>query len=400
MEQRKSFLKGALSGAVVMSVIFIIVFAFTLNKTGTGLGTNTRNTELVSSETQKKMETIEKLIKQSYLYSDDIDPEALQQWLIKGYVQGLGDPYSVYYDEEETKSLMESTTGEFGGIGVVITQDIDTMIITFNNVYANSPGEKAGLKAGDILYKVDGKDVTGQDLDTVVSKIRGEKGTTVEITVYRGSNLEEYTCTVTRDIIEVTTVAYEMKEDHIGYIVVSGFEQVTTHQFEEAIQALNEQGMKKMIVDLRNNPGGNLSTVCEMLDLILPKGTIVYTEDKQKVREVIESDDERQMDIPIAVLVNGNSASASEIFAGAMQDYKKGTLIGTTTYGKGIVQNIFSLGDGTSLKLTTSEYFTPNGRNIHGTGIKPDIEVKYEYDAENPTADNQLQAAIEHLKGL
>jgi len=400
MEQRKSFLKGALSGAVVMSVIFIIVFALTVNKTGTDLGANTKDTELVSSETQKKMEAIEKLIESTYLYSDDIDPEALQQWLIKGYVQGLGDPYSVYYDEEETKSLMESTTGEFGGIGVVITQDIDTMIITFNNVYANSPGEKAGLKAGDILYKVDGKDVTGQDLDAVVSKIRGEKGTTVEITVYRGNNLEEYTCTVTRDIIEVTTVAYEMKEDHIGYIVVSGFEQVTTHQFEEAIQALKEQGMKKMIVDLRNNPGGNLSTVCEMLDLILPKGTIVYTEDKQKVREVIESDDERQMDLPIAVLINGNSASASEIFAGAMQDYKKGTLIGTTTYGKGIVQNIFNLGDGTSLKLTTSEYFTPNGRNIHGIGIKPDIEVKYEYDAENPTADNQLQAAIEHLKGL
>ncbi len=400
MEQRKSFLKGALSGAVVMSVIFIIVFAFTLNKTGTNPDGDTKDTELVSSETQKKMEAIEKLIEEAYLYSDDIDPEALQQWLIKGYVQGLNDPYSVYYDEEETKSLMESTTGEFGGIGVVISQDIETMIITFNNVYANSPGEKAGLKAGDILYKIDGKDVTGQDLDTVVSKIRGEKGTTVEITVYRGSQLEEYTCTATRDIIEVTTVAYEMKEDHIGYIVVSGFEQVTAHQFEEAIQALNEQGMKKMIVDLRNNPGGNLDTVCEMLDFILPKGTIVYTENKQKVREVIESDDERQMDIPIAVLINGNSASASEIFAGAMQDYKKGTLIGTTTYGKGIVQNIFNLGDGTSLKLTTSEYFTPNGRNIHGIGIKPDIEVKYEYNAENPTADNQLQAAIEHLKGL
>ena len=212
--------------------------------------------------------------------------------------------------------------------------------------------------------------------------------------------MEEYSCTVTRDIIQVTTVAYEMKEDNIGYIIVSGFEQVTYKQFEEAIQVLNEQGMKKMIVDLRDNPGGNLSTVCEMLDLILPEGTIVYTEDKQNVREVITSDDEKQMKIPMAVLINGNSASASEIFAGAIQDYKLGTLVGTTTYGKGIVQNIYSLGDGTSLKLTTSEYFTPNGRNIHGIGIKPDIEVKYEYDEANPTEDNQLQAAIEHLKGL
>lgn len=334
------------------------------------------------------------------MYNDDIDKAELQKWLIKGYVQGLGDPYSVYYDEAETQSLMESTSGEFGGIGVVIQQDIDTMVMTFTNVYAESPGEKAGLKDGDILYKVDGEDVTGQELDTVVSKIRGQKGTKVEITVYRKNTLEEYSCTVTRDIIEVTTVAYEMKEDNIGYIIVSGFEQVTYKQFEEAIKDLNEQGMEKMIVDLRDNPGGNLSTVCEMLDLILPEGTIVYTEDKNNVREVITSDDKKQMQIPMAVLINGNSASASEIFAGAIQDYEMGTLVGTTTYGKGIVQNIYSLGDGTSLKLTTSEYFTPNGRNIHGIGIKPDIEVKYEYDAENPTVDNQLQAAMKHLKEL
>lgn len=400
MEQRKSFFKGALSGALTMSIIFLIVLALGLNQTGEGKGDNQKDTELVSQDTLEKIKTIDELIEQAYLYSDDIDKTELQKWIIKGYVQGLGDPYSVYYDEAETQSLMESTSGEFGGIGVVITQDIDTMIMTFTNVYEDSPGEKAGLKDGDILYKVDGEDVTGQDLDTVVSKIRGEKGTTVDITVYRANTLEEYSCTVTRDIIEVTTVAYEMKEDNIGYIIVSGFEQVTYKQFEEAITALTEQGMKKMIVDLRDNPGGNLSTVCDMLDLILPEGTIVYTENKQNVREVITSDDEKQMDIPIAVLINGNSASASEIFAGAIQDYGIGTLIGTTTYGKGIVQNIISLGDGTSLKLTTSEYFTPNGRNIHGIGIKPDIEVKYEYDAENPTADNQLEAALEHLKGV
>lgn len=398
MEQRKSFFRGALTGALTMSVIFLIIFALGLGKTDGK--TESKEKELVSQETQKKMKSIDELIEQAYLYNDDIDKAELQKWLIKGYVQGLGDPYSVYYDEAETQSLMESTSGEFGGIGVVIQQDIDTMVMTFTNVYAESPGEKAGLKDGDILYKVDGEDVTGQELDTVVSKIRGQKGTKVEITVYRKNTLEEYSCTVTRDIIEVTTVAYEMKEDNIGYIIVSGFEQVTYKQFEEAIKDLNEQGMEKMIVDLRDNPGGNLSTVCEMLDLILPEGTIVYTEDKNNVREVITSDDKKQMQIPMAVLINGNSASASEIFAGAIQDYEMGTLVGTTTYGKGIVQNIYSLGDGTSLKLTTSEYFTPNGRNIHGIGIKPDIEVKYEYDAENPTADNQLQAAMKHLKEL
>ena len=210
MEQRKSFFRGALTGALTMSIIFLIVIASGFGKVESK--TESKEKELVSQETKKKMRSIEELIEQAYLYSDDIDKAELQEWLIKGYVQGLGDPYSVYYDEPETQSLMESTSGEFGGIGVVIQQDIDTMIMTFTNVYADSPGEKAGLKDGDILYKVDGEDVTGQELDAVVSKIRGQKGTKVEITVYRKNTMEEYSCTVTRDIIEVTTVAYEMKD--------------------------------------------------------------------------------------------------------------------------------------------------------------------------------------------
>ena len=189
-----------------------------------------------------------------------------------------------------------------------------------------------------------------------------------------------------------------MKEGNIGYIAISGFETITLSQFENALEDLNAKGMKKMIIDLRNNPGGNLSTVCDMLDLILPEGTIVYTEDKQNIKEVITSDAERYMDIPIAVLINGNSASASEIFAGAIQDYEMGKIVGTTSYGKGIVQNIYGLPDGTSLKVTISEYFTPNGRSIHGKGIEPDIAVEYVYDEENPEADNQLEAAIKSFK--
>ena len=228
--------------------------------------------------------------------------------------------------------------------------------------------------------------------------IRGEKGTTVEITVLRGETLEEYTCTVTRDIIEVDTVFYEMKEKQIGYIAVSGFEKVTLKQFEEALNDLTAQGMKGLVIDLRNNPGGNLSTVCDMLDLILPEGTIVYTEDKYGNRETYTSDEENKLNIPMTVLINGNSASASEIFAGAIQDYGIGTLVGTTTYGKGIVQNLYQIADGTCLKVTTSEYFTPNGRNIHGIGIEPDIEIEYVYDEANPEADNQLEAALNSLK--
>ena len=393
MESKKSFIKGALCGALTMLVIAGIIVGVFM---ATGFGTEEDG--LIASSTQQKLQVIREMIESKYLYGEDVDEDKLQEDIIKGYVDGLGDPYSVYYNEAETQSLMESTSGEFGGIGVVITQNIDTQIITFTTVYENSPGEKAGLKDGDILYKVDGEEVTGQNLDTVVSKIRGEKGTTVEITVYRGDSMEEYTCVVTRDIIEVNTVAYEMKENKIGYIAVSGFETVTYDQFEAALNDLTGQGMEALVIDLRNNPGGNLSTVCDMLDLILPEGTIVSTKDKNGNGSVITSDEERQLNIPLAVLINGNSASASEIFAGAVQDYGIGTLVGTTTYGKGIVQELYQMTDGTCLKITTSEYFTPSGRNIHGIGIDPDIEVKYEYDEANPEADNQLEAALNCLK--
>lgn len=385
--RKKGFFRGALCGALAMLIV-VMIFDVLFNG----------NQSVLTNSTEKKLSTIYRLINTDFLYTDEMSEEILNEAAIKGYVEGLGDPYSVYYDAEETKSLMESTSGEFGGIGVGLTQNIDTMIISFTNVYEDSPGERAGFKEGDILYKVNGEEVTGQDLDQVVSKIRGEKGTEVEITVLRGEQMEEYSGIAIRDMIEVTTVSSELLEDSIGYIAVSGFEKVTYHQFEAAIEELKTQGMSGLIVDLRNNPGGNLSTVCEMADLILPKGIIVYTEDKNGKKQMEMSDEEHQLDLPLVVLVNGNSASASEIFAGAVQDYGAGKIVGTTTYGKGIVQQIYSLSDGTALKITTSEYFTPNGRNIHGKGIVPDVVVEYEYDEANPEADNQLQAAIEILK--
>ena len=330
--------------------------------------------------------------------TDDLKEEDLENGLYSGYINALGDPYSVYYDEEQTKSLQESTSGEYSGIGVVFSQNQETKVITAVQVYENSPANEAGIQVNDILYKVGDKDVSGTDLSDVVQLIRGVENTTVDITVLRGDDAKEVTMTVTRRKIQVETVKSEMKDDQIGYIRVTEFDSVTYDQFKSALGSLEDQGMKGLVVDLRANPGGNLATVTQMLDLLLPKGTIVSTKDKSGHEEVISSDDEHQFTKPMSVVVDGNSASASEIFAGAIQDYGLGSIVGTTTYGKGIVQQIFDLGDGTCVKLTMAEYYTPNGRNIHKKGITPDVEVEYQQDENNPDADNQLDAALEQVR--
>lgn len=382
MKAKKNFLQGALFGALIMLC-------------GTGVvSCGIRLSEDASSE--EKLSVLKGLIDENYI--GDVDEEALEEGIYKGYIQGLEDPYSVYYNEEETKDLYETTEGEYSGIGAVLSQDLESGVITLVQIYEGSPAAKAGLKDNDILTKVGDIEVTGMDLSEVVTYIKGEKGTDVDLTVLRGEDAEEITVTATRDTVEAQTVKYEMLEGQTGYLSVSEFDSVTYAQYEEALNELTAQGMTGLIVDLRNNPGGNLNTVCEMLDLVLPKGTIVYTEDKDGKRETATSDDEHQINVPMVVLVNGNSASASEIYAGAIQDYGIGKIVGTQTYGKGVVQQIFDLGDGTSVKLTIAEYFTPNGRSIDGEGITPDVEVEYEADENNPEADNQLEKALEVMK--
>lgn len=394
---KNNFWKGALCGALAMLAISLIVggtIAIVSIINGVTMGTGEDG--LVEGKTLQKLSAIQKLIDSYYLYSDDVDSGKLQDYLIKGYVAGLEEPYSVYYDKEETTSLFESTSGTFGGIGVAIMQDTTSGLVTFTKIYKDCPGEKAGFKEGDIVYKVNGVDVTGEELDTIVSQIRGEIGTEVEITVIR--NGEEYTGTATRALIENDTVEYEMKDNQIGYIYVTGFEDVTPEQFKEALDDLNKQGMKGLIIDLRSNPGGNLTAVVDMVDMILSEGTIVSIKDKNGNGNTYTAKKDNSLNVPLVVLINGYSASASEIFAGAVKDHKLGTLVGTTTYGKGIVQNVYNLGDGTALKITCSEYFTPNGTNIHGIGIKPDVEIEYQYDEKNSDKDNQLEKAIEVLK--
>lgn len=400
MKNKKSFFKGALTGALavllIMSMVSCGIKLPGTSKTSKKSSSTSNSKELLDDSTKTKLELLEQLVDESY--SGDIDMDDLQEGLYRGYIDGLGDKYSVYYDEDETKALMQSTSGEFGGIGALFSQDKDTKVITFLKVYEGSGAEEAGFKVDDILYKVDGKDISGEDLSEVVSKIRGDEGTTVELTVLRGDDGEEYTATVTRKIVQTDTVYHEMKEGKIGYIQVTEFDDVTTDQYKEALEDLENQGMKGLVVDLRNNPGGNVDTVTDMLDLMLPEGTTLSIKDKQGKESVYESDDEHQFTKPLVVLVNENSASASEIFSGAIQTFGTGEVVGTTTYGKGVVQQIFDLKDGTSVKLTIAEYLIAGQFGINGKGVTPDVEVQYEKDAQNPDRDNQLEKALEEVK--
>lgn len=389
MKHKKSFFKGALFGALVV-LSGISAVSCSLGKAG--------NAAEAGGADSDKMELLNALIDE--YYTGEVDEEKLETGIYKGYIEGLEDPYSAYYDQDETAKMTEMTTGEFGGIGVVVTQDKETQTIRVMQVYEDSPADNAGIKEGDIFYKIEGEDITGQDINAVVKKIKGEIGTTVQLTMLRGDNREEKEFAVKRDTIVEQTVESKMTEEGIGYIRITEFASVTYDQYKEAIDSLEEQGMERLIVDLRNNPGGNLKTVCQILDLMLPEGLIVYTEDKNGEKEEYTSDAEHVFEKPLVVLMNGNSASASEIFGGAIQDYGTGQIVGTQSYGKGLVQQIFDLQDGTSVKLTIAEYFTPKGRNINGTGIAPDVEIEYVYDENNPDRDNQLEKAIETVKNI
>ena len=386
MEHKKGFIKGALTGALLTLLVVSLA----------ACGLQHINEGIISSDTETKLSYLKKLIDETYLH--DIKEKDLNEGIYKGYVEGLGDQYSAYYDKKETKELSESLDGSFSGIGAVMTQDASSGVITITQVYDDSPAKKAGIKAGDILYRVEEKTVTGKDLDKVVSWIKGKKGTKVNLTLLRGTNSDKIKVTATRDVINVETVKYKVLENQIGYISISEFDSVTGAQCAKALKQLQKKNIEGLVVDLRNNPGGSLSTVCDILDSILPKGLIVYTKDKNGKKEEYTSDEKHRLNLPMSVLVNGQSASASEIFAGAVQDYGKAEIIGTQTYGKGVVQNLFDLKDGTCVKLTTSEYFTPKGRNIDGKGITPDVKIEYKYNAKDPKADNQLDKAVSVVK--
>ena len=335
-------------------------------------------------------------------YYDDMELTELRDGMFEGLIDGLGDKYSVYYNEEEYKELQLSTTGQYYGIGAGLTQDLDTMVVSITKVYKGTPSEAAGLKNDDIIVSVDGVDGTSMEVSELVKLIRGEAGTTVHLEIYRPGTDEYLDFDVERADITLPSVDYELMDNGIGYLLIDAFETDTAHQFELAVEEMAAQGMQALILDVRYNPGGMITSVVDIADAILPEGLVVYVEDKAGNRQDFTSDGENYLDIPIVVLINEDSASASEILAGAIKDYEYGTLIGTTTFGKGIVQTIFPLPEGDALKLTTAKYFTPKGNYIHKVGIEPDIELEYEYlDPEGEEYerqyDNQILKAIEVL---
>ena len=343
---------------------------------------------------ESKLTLIDQVIDKHYLYEDEIDEEKLEEMIYLGYVAGLEESYTTYYPAEEFAEVMESSSGIYSGIGAYVSQNMNTRIITIVNPFEGAPAADAGVKKDDILFAVEGEEVTGMDLNMVVAKLKGEEGTRVNVTMYRPSEDEYIDFEIVRAVVNVPTVTHKMLDNHIGYIQLTEFDEVTVDQFNFAVEELTAMGMESLIFDLRDNGGGHMSSVCSILETVLPKGLLVYTEDKNGEREEEWAKNPDCIEVPMVVLVNGNTASASEIFAGALKDYDKAEIIGTTTFGKGIVQTIIPLKDGSAMKLTTSEYFTPDGIGIHGTGIEPDVIV--EYDSENEE-DNQLQAAVNYL---
>lgn len=343
---------------------------------------------------EEKLDKIDKIIDYNYLNQEDIDLDKLEQGVYAGYVAGLEEDYTTYYTPEEFASVMESSSGKYSGIGAYVSQNMSTGIITIVKPFEGAPAAEAGILKDDILYAVEGEEVTGEDLNMVVARLKGEEGTAVNVTIYRASEDQYIDFEVTRAVVNVPTVSYKMLDDQIGYIQISEFEQVTAEQFAAAVDDLEAQGMKSLIFDLRDNGGGLLDSVCDILDTVLPKELLVYTEDKDGNRKEEWAMDDDRINVPMAVLVNGNTASASEIFTGALKDYDEAEIIGTTTFGKGIVQSIIPMADGSAIKLTSAKYYTPSGVCIHGTGIEPDQVVEYDREAEE---DNQLQAAVDYL---
>lgn len=391
-----------LAGALLVFAIAYIGFGIqnsVQQMTGQATQANLDEGSAINSDLIAKLQALEETI-DKYYYLGEVTNEELQTGIYKGIMEALGDPYSEYYSAEELQALMEQTEGVYYGIGAYISLDTETSLPKISGVIAGAPAESANLRANDLIYEVDGESTYGLTLTEVVAMIKGPEATDVVLTIVREGETDYLDVTVARKKVETPTVSLKMLEEGMAYIQVTEFDEVTIDQFADALATARGSGMKGMILDLRANPGGSLNAVVEMARMLLPEGMIVYTEDKNGKRQEYTCDGKKEFDLPMVVLVDMNSASASEIMAGAIKDHGIGTLVGTTTFGKGIVQQIMPFRDGSAVKVTISAYYTPNGNNIHGIGIEPDVEVQFDgeaYYGSEERPDNQLEKAKEVL---
>lgn len=389
--------------ALVLETIIVLEYRTTVTTVSKGLEAEQKDSA-VGNETKAmtdKIELINRLIDEHYLY--DVDEEAVEDGMFTGMLYGLGDVYSTYYTANDMEDINLHMEAEYSGIGAVLTTDAVYGLATVVKTYEGSPSFEAGMRQGDYIVEVAGEDVSALDLSTVVSKIKGEDGTPVSIKVYRAKEDEYVTFDLTRRRVEIPSVAGEMLNEDIGYIQIESWDMLTNSQFEAAMERLLAEGMKELVIDVRNNPGGLVQAAADVLDYFVEDGgKLLYSVDKNDEEKDYMAKDGKDCDIPLVVLTNGQSASASEIFAGGIRDYKAGMLVGEKTFGKGIVQNIIDIGNGEAVKLTVAEYYLPSGVCIHGEGIEPDVNVQLSETLKNKAVisheeDTQLQKALELL---
>lgn len=403
MENRYTFKQLVAYVVIAVTISVVTIFAILTGKGIIGPSYQLKfNPEDVSLESVTKFNQVKEILKNSYY--QEVGEDVLLEGAVAGMAASLGDPYTVYFNKEHMNSFMEKSQGSYVGIGVSVNTDEDG-ILTVVEPFSGSPAAEAGMKQGDKILAVDDQDVTQlKDETMIISMIKGKEGTNVKIKVYRESESKYIDFELTRRRIKISNIKSEVLNDDIGYIKLSMFDSEIAEYFKNDLNSMMRKGIKALIIDLRDNPGGSFDQVVAISDMMLPEGLIVYTEDRQKNR-VEKKSDKKQVDIPTVVLINGNSASASEILAGAIKDHNEGILIGTNTFGKGLVQELKLLDDGSGVKVTVSEYFTPSGTSIHGVGIKPDLVVEPAERYKNmpvsqiPREDDiQLEKAIEVLE--
>ena len=370
----------------IMTTLYVTK-QYTLGKSNV---TSLLNLSSNTSNVSKTLNYIKTVLDNYYL--NEIDEQKAEEWAIQAYVASLGDPYTQYIPKEQMEEYTTSIMGNFVGIGIYMAANTTNNTIEVVQPIKGSPAEEVGILAGDVIISVDGIKYTGEDIDIAANNIKGEEGSTVKLEIMR--NQEVKTFEIIRRKVITNPVEAKVLENNIGYIGVTSFDEETAESFKMEFEDLKEQGIKSLIIDLRNNGGGLVDQTLKIIDYIVPKGKdLLITVNKEQKEKIEKSKSDVLIDMPIVVLVNKNSASASEIFAGALKDLDEATIVGTTTYGKGVIQQLLTLSDGSGLKVTVEEYYTPNRNKINGVGIKPDVVVELIDEKE----DTQLQEAIEIL---